>query len=86
MPELSRFFGVVIAMYFNDHGTPHFHARYGSFKAKIQVDPLVLIAGELPPRALGFVVEWATLHRQELLNAFAEVIAHRVPAKIPPLN
>jgi hypothetical protein len=49
MPEISRFFGIVIAMYYNDHEPPHFHARYGSQKAKILIDPPTLIAGNLCP-------------------------------------
>jgi hypothetical protein len=65
MPEISRFYGIVIAMYYNDHGTPHFHARYGSSKIKIQIDPLTIVAGSLPPRALSLVIEWAAMHRQE---------------------
>jgi Domain of unknown function (DUF4160) len=61
MPEISRFFGIIIAMYYNDHEPPHFHARYGSKKAKILIDPPTLMAGDLPPRALGMVMEWAAL-------------------------
>jgi len=86
MPEISRFFGIVIAMYYNDHDPPHFHARYGSRKAKILIDPPTLIDGDLPPRALGMAMEWAALHRDELLENFAAIMAHRAPRKIEPLN
>lgn len=86
MPEISRFFGIVIVMYFNDHAPPHFHARYGKQKAKIRIDPLTVEYSDLPPRALGFTLEWAALHRAELLECFADVMASRSPAKVPPLS
>lgn len=62
MPEISRFFGIVVSMFYNDHSPPHFHVRYGDQKA------IVGIAGRIGPRALGLVMEWAALHRPELLH------------------
>ena len=58
MPELSRFFGIIIAMYYNDHSPPHFHARYGSHKVSIAIGSLAILEGALPPRAFGLVMEW----------------------------
>lgn len=66
MPELSRFFGIIIRMYWNDHNPPHFHARCGDQEAVISLATLGVIDGQLPPRQLGMVVEWAALHRAEL--------------------
>jgi hypothetical protein len=66
MPEISRFFGIVIAMYYRDHAPPHFHAFYGEAQAAISIATMDLIAGSLPPRATALVVEWALLHRSEL--------------------
>ena len=66
MPELSRFYGTVIKMYFGDHVPPHIHAEYAEFEARIAIDTLAVLSGNLPARAMGLVVEWATLHRQEL--------------------
>ena len=66
MPEISRFYGIVIRMYFDDHAPPHFHAIYASKEAVVDIANLAMIAGELPPRALGLVMEWATLHQGEL--------------------
>jgi hypothetical protein len=66
VPALSRFYGVVITMYFFDHGRPHSHARYGGHKASIDVETLGVIAGSLPARVLGLVVEWGALHREAL--------------------
>jgi hypothetical protein len=66
MPEISRFFGIVIAMYYDDHAPPHFHAIYGSEKAEVSIDPIGLLKGSLPPRALALVMEWAVVHQAEL--------------------
>lgn len=58
MPEISRFLGIIITMYFNEHNPPHFHARYGDHRAEIAIETLSIIAGRLPPRVLGLVMEW----------------------------
>jgi hypothetical protein len=58
MPEVSRFFGVIVAMNYNDHAPPHFHARYGNLKAIIDIRTLRLLDGRLPPRVFGLVMEW----------------------------
>ena len=70
MPELSRFFGIVVRMYFNDHHPAHFHACYGDSEALIEIETLNILRGELPRRALAMVLEWAVLHRQELRMAW----------------
>ncbi|XGV97079.1 MAG: DUF4160 domain-containing protein [Leptolyngbya sp. BL-A-14] len=54
MPEISRFFGIIIAMYYNDHPPPHFHVRYGHQKAIISIQTLTLLEGSLSPRVLGW--------------------------------
>lgn len=66
MPEISRFFGIIIRVFFNDHEPAHFHAAYGDHEALIEIDTLVVYRGELPRRALALVLEWAALHREEL--------------------
>lgn len=60
--------GIIITMYYQDHNPPHFHARYTGFKAVITIENLILIEGHLPPRVLGLVIEWANLHRNELIE------------------
>ena len=85
MPELSRFYGVVVQMYFGDHPPPHFHARYAGYTAKIEIDTLAVIEGNLPARALGLVIEWAALHQAELRDAFDNAANMRRPGKIEPL-
>jgi len=66
MPELSRFLGMIIAMYFKDHNPPHFHVLYNEFDAEIDIKTLALIDGKLPPRILGLALEWAEMHKEEL--------------------
>jgi len=66
MPEICRFFGIIITMNYSDHAPPHFHVRYGEYKALISIQSLVVLQGQLSPRAFGLVMEWASLHRVEL--------------------
>lgn len=66
MPEISRFLGIVIAMYYADHNPPHFHAKYGDYEALIDIETGGLLQGGLPSRALLLVSEWHSLHRDEL--------------------
>lgn len=66
MPSISRFFGIVIMMYYDDHVPPHFHVKYGEHRAQINIETLEIIEGELPRRALSLSIEWAVLHRNEL--------------------
>ena len=66
VPEISRFYGIVIKMYFADHAPPHFHAEYAEYEARFAINSLAVITGSLPPRAMRLVEEWAMLHQQEL--------------------
>ena len=66
MPEICRFYGIIIAMYYNEHNPPHFHAKYGEFGAEIDIRTLQVFKGELPKRAKSLVLEWADEHRAEL--------------------
>jgi hypothetical protein len=85
MPEISRFLGIVITMYFNDHNPPHFHVRYEEFRAIVGIDPLELREGELPPRVLGLVTEWAELHQLELMENWTMLAARGTFRRIAPL-
>ena len=80
MPEISRFFGIIIAMFYDDHQPPHFHVRYGDQKALVEIESLAVIRGRLSPRALGLVMEWAALHQDELRNDW------RLAREQAPLN
>ena len=66
MPEISRFLGIIIAMYYNDHGPPHFHAKYGDAEVKVNIETGEVIDGSLPRRAMRHVLEWWELHQREL--------------------
>lgn len=68
VPEISRFLGIVIQMYFRERHAPHFHARYAGRKASIEIETLRIASGRLTPRVHGLVAEWAALHRKELLE------------------
>ncbi|NDF98279.1 MAG: DUF4160 domain-containing protein, partial [Chitinophagia bacterium] len=68
MPQISYFLGVIIRMFYRDHNPPHFHAFYGNFEAIIDIERNELIGGALPPRVLGLVTEWASLHKIELME------------------
>ncbi len=72
-------------MYFNDHAPPHFHARYGEFEATINLATLEVIQGELPPRALNLVQEWAMIHKEELVRDWRLCRDNSVPVRIEPL-
>jgi len=86
MPEISRFFGMVIAMYYNDHAPPHFHVRYAQQKAVVGIDPLELLEGKLSPKARALVLEWAQLHQAELMADW-ELARQQAPLnEIEPLE
>jgi len=68
MPEISRFLGIIIRMFYGDHNPPHFHAIYGNYDASFSIETLEVIEGKLPPRVKGLVIEWATLHQKELME------------------
>jgi len=73
-------------MFFDDHPPPHFHAIYGSEKAVVDIETLAFIEGQLPPRARGLVIEWATIHQDELREAFKKARALQAPGRIAPLD
>jgi hypothetical protein len=85
MPEVSRFYGIVIRIFFGDHPPPHFHAVYGEHSAKVNIETLSVFEGSLPSRALSLVLEWAALHQQELRDAFIRASNLQPPGKIDPL-
>lgn len=82
MPEISRFLGIVIKMFFDDHNPPHFHAEYGNDLALIDIRSLAVFSGRLSPRVTGR----ATLHQQELLADWERAQAHQELQKIAPLE
>ena len=86
MPELSRFYGIIIRMFYGDHAPPHFHAVYQGEEVQVNIETLEVITGSISRRALSFVLEWASLHREELRRAWAAAARNQEPDKIEPLD
>ena len=85
MPEISRFLGIVIGIFYSEHGVPHFHAVYGEHEISVEIDTGA-IHGDFPPRALRLVLEWANLHRHELLEDWEFARLGRPLKRIAPLE
>lgn len=85
IPEICRFYGIIIAMFYDDHNPPHFHARYGSERIVIDINSLRVLEGQISPRALGLVIEWASQHQSELLQNWELARDNQPLKKIAPL-
>jgi hypothetical protein len=86
VPEISRFYGIVIAMYYKDHEPPHFHAKYAGKTGVFSIADLSMLEGDIPKRVVSMVLEWAFDHREELLKDW-ELAADKKPLRpIPPLD
>lgn len=86
MPEISRFLGIVIVMYYREHGVPHFHAKYAGQTAVFSIANLKLIEGELPKRVIPLVLEWAFDHRDRLMANWSRAAERRPMESISPLQ
>lgn len=89
MPEVARFYGIIITMYFGDpnrHPVPHFHARYGEYEASFAIDPPAWLAGTLPRRPMQLALAWAELHHVELLANWRRLVNEEPVQKIAPLH
>lgn len=85
VPTISRFYGIVIRMYFSDHAPPHFHAVYSGDEAVIVIESGQVIRGQLPAVALRLVQEWAAMHREELNANWKLVQVPELPLPVAPL-
>ena len=85
MPEICRFLGIVIAMYYNEHKPPHFHAKYSEFRAAFSIESLQLMEGQMPARVISLILEWAFEHRKELLEDWELSERKEQLKKIAPL-
>ena len=86
MPEISRFLGIVIRMFYSDHAAPHFHAYYGGKMARVNIKTLAAMSSTLSPRVLGLVIEWAKIHQKALLTTWERARQGRPLRKIEPLE
>ncbi len=86
MPTICRFYGILIQMYYDDHNPPHFHAIYNEYKAVIGIQDFSILEGDLPPKALGLVMEWARRYKKELLAEWERASAKQTLFPIEPLE
>ena len=85
MPEISRFLGIIILMYYNEHNPPHFHAKYGSYEITVHIESGI-VRGEFPKRVLRAVLDWYDLHKDELLQDWNLAVKDQPLNKIEPLE
>jgi len=85
VPVISRFLGIIIAMYWNDHAPPHFHARYGEYEITVDIQTGI-VSGTFPKRALKHVIEWYELHKNELMDDWELCRQSNNPKPIAPLE
>ena len=85
MPEISRFYGIIITMYLPDHNPPHFHVKYNEYRATIDIKSGKII-GEMSRRALNFVYEWLDLHQDELMENWRRMENGETLITINPLD
>jgi hypothetical protein len=86
MPEISRFYGIIIRMYYDEHPPPHFHVIYAEGEAQIGIDPIQVLSSDLPGRVISMAIEWAALHQRELKEDWDQMRADQSPKKIAPLR
>lgn len=86
VPEISRFLGIVIAMFYNDHAPPLFHARYGELEIRVDIQTGQVLSGDFPRRALALVLEWLELHRDDLMLDWILAGERKPLRKIAPLE
>jgi hypothetical protein len=86
VPTISRFYGIVIGMFFDEHAPPHFHVKYAEYEASIDIRNFSVLRGKLPPKALSLVVEWAALHQKELMADWVLAAKHDDLKPIEPLR
>jgi hypothetical protein len=86
MPELSRFFGIVVRLHYADHNPPHFHATYHGQTVEVDIRTLAIMEGRIAARALGLVMEWAAEHQVELADDWRRASSGEPIVRIAPLS
>lgn len=86
MPTISSFYGILVQMFWDDHVPPHFHASYAEYDLMINIQTLEVMKGRMPKRALALLLEWASQHRQELMEDWHLCKQDQTPRKIAPLE
>lgn len=85
MPTISRFYGIIIRMFYNDHSPSHFHAVYGEYELIVGISPITILEGTAPNRVRSMVLEWTALHQQDLLDNWKRCRDGEVPLTVEPL-
>lgn len=85
MPEICRFYGIIVKMFYDDHNPPHFHVEYNEYRAIITIEDGI-VEGKLPRRALSLVYEWLDLHKAELQSNWERIENGETLVKISPLG
>ncbi|MCF0204201.1 MAG: DUF4160 domain-containing protein [Muribaculaceae bacterium] len=85
MPQISKFYGIIIMMFFDDHNPPHFHVQYNEHRAIINIAN-GMVNGQLPRRVLSMVFEWLDQHKEELMENWDRLKAGKEPLQILPLD
>ncbi len=86
MPEISRFYGIIVRIFTDDHTPPHYHAYYNEFEILVDIENFRIIAGNFPPKALGLLIEWTAIHKSELMDNWILAINKKHTFKIEPLK
>jgi hypothetical protein len=86
MPTICRFYGILVQMYYDDHNSLYFHGIYGHNKAVIAIGDLAILEGDLPPKAVGLVMEWAKAHKGELMKEWEPARQSKTLFPIDPLE
>ncbi|MDP8238911.1 MAG: DUF4160 domain-containing protein [Candidatus Hatepunaea meridiana] len=86
MPEISRFYGIIIRMFYQEHGIPHFHAVYGEYDISVGISPVRFIEGDAPARVRSFVAEWAAYNQDALMENWKRCRSGEPIKKIKPLE
>ena len=86
MPEICRFYGIVIQMFYKEHQPPHFHITHGEYRATISIDDLKVLLGDFPRRGLNLVLDWAELHQKELKREWELAKDEKPLFKMEPLK
>ena len=86
MPEISRFYGIIVRIFTDDHAPPHFHAYYNEFEILMDIENFRILAGSFPPKALALTIEWAAIYKSELMKNWELAYSKKPTFKIEPLQ
>jgi hypothetical protein len=86
MPEISRFYGIVIQFFYKEHLPPHLHATYGEYRIQVDINNISVLSGEMPRKGLNLIFEWVEIHQKELLEIWTLAKQEKPLPKVEPLK